>query len=226
MSNHEHLARTTGSYFDELSQMIRQAAYPCIGAKAVLAKGKLSWFVGDDLSRDQDDHRIVEFLYRFIDEYRKSDGVLCSAAVIFQGPSALTEKDFDRYLWARLQALADVDANNFTYDLRVSSDPGSRNFGFSIKSEALYVIGLHPNSARPARRFAHPAIVFNPHAQFEWLRSRGKYESMKRAVRQRDLTYAGSFNPMLTDFGKSSEAIQYSGIQDGTNWKCPFVPRG
>ncbi|MGC3943627.1 MAG: guanitoxin biosynthesis heme-dependent pre-guanitoxin N-hydroxylase GntA [Chryseolinea sp.] len=224
MKGHRQLAYATESYTEELLRMIGQSTYPCIGAKAVTTKQKLSSFVASDLSRDADDEEIINFLYSFIDDYRKAGPVLCSAAVIFDTPAELSEREFDGLLWSRLQALADIDASNYVYDLRVSSDPSSRNFGFSIKSEALYVIGLHPNSSRPARRFEHPAIIFNPHSQFERLRARGKYDAMRRAVRQRDLAYAGSINPMLADFGESSEAIQYSGIQNGTNWKCPFVP--
>ncbi|MEJ1240871.1 guanitoxin biosynthesis heme-dependent pre-guanitoxin N-hydroxylase GntA [Chryseolinea sp. T2] len=212
-------------YVGDLVRMVGQPAYPCVGAKAVLAKDNLRSLVVADMRSDEDDKRIINFLYEFIDMYRLSDGLLCSAAIIFQSPLHFTEADFDRCLWTRLQALADIDGDNFAYDLRVSDDPTARNFGFSIKSEALYVIGLHADSLRPARRFAHPAIVFNPHAQFEKLRSRGKYDSLKRAVRQRDMSYAGSVNPMLTDFGESSEAIQYSGIQNGNNWKCPFISR-
>jgi FPC/CPF motif-containing protein YcgG len=190
-----------------------------------MAKHRLSHFVGSDLRCPQDDQRIINSLYQFIEQFKQSPSTLCSAIVMFQEPHELSEGDFDNLLWARLQALADIDASNYVYDLRVSNDPTARNFGFSIMSEALYVIGLHPGSSRPARRFSQPAIVFNPHAQFEWLRTRGKYDVMKRAVRERDLDYAGSVNPMLTDFGDSSEAIQYSGIQDGNNWKCPFVSR-
>ena len=212
-------------YMDELSRMIGLAGYPCIGAKAVMAKNQLSCFVAGDMRCPQDDYRIVNFLYQFIEKFRKSESTLCSAAVIFQGPHDLSEVDFDHLLWKRLQALADIDADNYAYDLRISSDPTDRNFGFSIMSEALYVIGLNPGSARTARRFTHPAIIFNPHAQFEWLRARGKYDPMKRVVRQRDQEFAGSVNPMLADFGEASEAIQYSGIQDGNNWKCPFVSR-
>ncbi len=159
----------------------------------------------------------------FIDQYRRDRSVLCSAGVVFDEPGDLSEPEFEKFLWKRLQSLADIDAEAYVYDLRVSSDPADNNFGFSIYSEALYVIGLHPGSSRRARRFSRPAVIFNPHAQFEWLRARGKYDPMKRAVRQRDVEYSGSVNPMLADFGLSSEAVQYSGMQHGNSWKCPFA---
>ena len=198
---------------EELYRLISDSGYPCIGAKAAVARHQLHCFVARDLRCPHDDAAIVKFLYEFVDWFREGKSAVCSAAVIFEGPQELSEEDFDCYLWNRLQALADIDAIHFPYDARVSSDATASDFGFSIKAEALYVIGLHPASSRKARHFAHPAIVFNPHQQFEWLRSTGKYDSMKRAVRRRDLEYAGSVNPMLADFGVSSEAIQYSGKQ-------------
>jgi FPC/CPF motif-containing protein YcgG len=213
----------TQRYVDELTRMVDAAGYPCVGAKAVVARHQLSSYAATDIRQPQDDRAIAEFLNDFIDRYRRLPSVLCSAAVIFDEPQDLSEPDFEKYLWQRLQALADIDAETCAYDIRVSNDPTAKNFGFSIHAEALYVIGLHPGSSRRARRFPRPAIIFNPHAQFELLRERGKYDVMKRAVRQRDQEYSGSVNPMLADFGMSSEAVQYSGMQHGNNWKCPFA---
>ena len=44
-------------------------------------------------------------------------------------------------------------------------------------------------------------------------------------VRERDKALAGSVNPMLADFGRGSEAAQYSGREVGPDWKCPFTPQ-
>jgi FPC/CPF motif-containing protein YcgG len=38
----------------------------------------------------------------------------------------------------------------------------------------------------------------------------------------RDLRLQGSLNPNLSDFGKKSDARQYSGRAVEANWKCPF----
>mgnify|MGYP001586067322 CR=1 FL=1 len=77
-------------------------------------------------------------------------------------------------------------------------------------------------SSRKARRFEYPAIVFNPHQQFEQLRRSKKYQAMRMMVRKRDERYSGSINPMLADFGEQSEVIQYSGRNYDANWKCPL----
>jgi FPC/CPF motif-containing protein YcgG len=101
-------------------------------------------------------------------------------------------------------------------------DVSSPQFSFSLCSEAFYIIGLHPASNRKARQFSHPALVFNPHAQFELLRHGMKYEPMKLAVRKRDTSYSGSVNPMLQDFGTQSEVSQYSGRIYDKGWSCPL----
>ena len=126
-------------------------------------------------------------------------------------------------LWQRLQALSNLDAENYDYDRRVDSDPASAHFSFSLKQEAFFIIGLHPGSKRPARQFSYPTLAFNPHQEFEKLRATHHYEPMKKVVRKRDLAYSGSINPMLTDFGEVSEAIQYSGKFYSRDWQCPFI---
>lgn len=209
---------------EALFQMIREKAYPCLGAKSAYANNQIHTLLVEDIRSSGEDLRILKFLYDFIDTFRNASA-LSSAVVIFNQPDSLSEDDFDVYLWQRLQALADLDATTSAYDVRVSNDPSSPEFSFSLKEEALYVIGLHPGSSRRARRFSRPALVFNPHQQFESLRGGGKYDSMKGAIRKRDVAYSGSLNPMLHDFGIVSEAIQYSGKKYENHWKCPFISR-
>jgi hypothetical protein len=134
----------------------------------------------------------------------------------------MTEVAFDQFFWQRLQALSNLDSEKYAYDQRVSDDPGSENFSFSLKSEAFFIIGLHPASSRPARKFKYPTIVFNPHAQFEKLRKLGQYQKMQNIIRKRDTALAGGINPMLTDFGTASEVYQYTGQQLDNNWTCPL----
>ena len=75
-----------------------------------------------------------------------------------------------------------------------------------------------------ARRFRWPALVFNPHVQFERLRGEGKWKRMQQTIRERDVALQGNINPMLSDFGQSSEARQYSGRAVEADWQPPFKP--
>lgn len=207
---------------DQYLSYLDNKAFPCIAAKAALAKKHINCMVVDHMACPKDDYAILKFLYHFIDEYRKADDFYYSAAIIFREPVTLTEPLFDQLLWQRLQSLANMDAQQYVYDKRVSNDPASERFSFSLKEEALFIIGLHPGSSREARRFAYPTLAFNPHAQFEKLRAGDRYEKMKEAVRKRDTLYSGSVNPMLADFGEASEVYQYSGRYYDNDWQCPL----
>lgn len=196
--------------------------FPCIGAKAALSKHQIKCIVADNMNSVEDDQSVLEFLYDFIDDYRVSGQLYHSAAVIYRGPEIGKETFFDELLWQRLQALSNLDSRRYNYDKRVSADPASSHFSFSLKEEALYIIGLHPLANRASRKFSYPTLVFNPHAQFEQLRETNRYEMIKKTVRKRDVLYSGSVNPMLEDFGKRSEVFQYSGRNYNNDWQCPL----
>lgn len=83
---------------------------------------------------------------------------------------------------------------------------------------------MHDLASRKARQFPYAALVFNPHEQFERLRERGKFEMFRNNIRARDVAFQGSINPVLNNFGSSSEARQYSGRAVEDDWRCPFAP--
>jgi len=201
---------------------LHNKAFPCVGAKAALAQQHIKCMVADNMACPKDDHTILKFLYEFVDNYRNAKETFHSAAIIFKKPESPDEEMFDELLWQRLQALADFDAENYIYDTRVDANPSSANFSFSLKEEAFFIIGLHPLSSRRARQFKYPALVFNPHAEFEKLRQAHRYQQMKDVVRRREIEYSGSVNPMLKDFGESSEVYQYSGRNYDKEWQCPL----
>ncbi|MEO6219635.1 MAG: guanitoxin biosynthesis heme-dependent pre-guanitoxin N-hydroxylase GntA [Ginsengibacter sp.] len=206
----------------EYFKYIDNKDFACIAAKAALAKQQLQCLVVDSMACPKDDTDILKFLYKFIDCYQNSKELYHSAAVIFKEPLFNSEEMFEKLMWQRLQAISDMDSIEYNYDSRVDHDPASPNFSFSVKKESLFIIGLHPASSRLLRRFKYPALVFNPHMQFEELKDKGKYKKMKDTVRKRDIAFSGSVNPMLTDFGEASEVYQYSGRQYNTAWQCPL----
>lgn len=216
MTGIEHIVIT------EYKTWLGNMQYPCIAARAALHAEQVDFFTASHLGCPADDDALLKFLYDFVDRYRRSKNSYLSAVSIFTGPETANEEMFDELMWQRLQSLADLDAKNYAYDSRVDKDTASSKFSFSIKGEAFYIIGMHPSSSRQARRFRYPALVFNPHDQFEKLRETHQYEKMKGVVRRRDTLFSGSVNPMLDDFGESSEVLQYSGRKYDENWKCPL----
>jgi len=213
------------SIVNEFLTFIRDKEFPCIAAKAAVSLEQIHVQVVDHLACPNDDGKILHFLCEFIDLYRQSPNLYHSAAVIFKRPGNLTEDTFDELLWSRLQSISDLDALTYEWDSRVGKETMSADFSYSIKSEGLYVIGMHPASSRRSRQFSYPAFIFNPHGQFEKLRQDQKYQPMKEVVRKRDLKLSGTINPMLADFGESSEVFQYSGKQYQKSWNCPFIAK-
>jgi FPC/CPF motif-containing protein YcgG len=199
--------------------------FPCVAAHDAAVKENIRIYVAHHMACPADDRAILQFMYSFIDEFHAVTEGFHSAAVIFRGPHTTDEEQFEAMLWQRLQALSDLDATQYSYDRRVSADPSSPQFSYSLKEEAFYVIGLHPASSRKARQFAYPVLIFNPHAQFEKLREENLYHKMQNIVRKRDEAYSGSVNPMLADFGNAPEVIQYSGRLHSSDWKCPLIIR-
>ncbi len=206
---------------------VEAAGFPCVGAKAAMAKGTLDVLGARDVRSAWDDMRIHERLRGFAEDYRREPGLFRSLAVVFEGPDDLTEEAFERAIWARIQSLSDKDVwLGQDWDTRVSPDPSNPHFSLSFGGEAFFVVGLHPHASRPARRFSRPTMVFNLHDQFETLRAQGRYETMREKIMIRDEALAGSRNPMLSRHGETSEARQYSGRAVDGEWRCPFQYAG
>ena len=207
---------------EDFYSFIENDSFPCVGAKAALARNNIRVMVAEHFDRCAEDKEILSFAYNFIREYRKASNGFHSLVIIFKEPVNMDETLFEEILWRRLQSLRYLDATHFAYDKRVSPDPSSPSFSFSLMEEAFFIIALHPFSSRMARRFSYPTLVFNPHSQFEKLKRTGSYERIKKINRARDIKLSGSINPMLKDFGEASEAFQYSGRQHNAEWKCPL----
>ncbi|MEO7133829.1 MAG: guanitoxin biosynthesis heme-dependent pre-guanitoxin N-hydroxylase GntA [Vicinamibacterales bacterium] len=208
------------------TEFVAAAAFPCVGAKAALNRGGMRFVVARDFTSAWDDLRILPGLLDLTQSYRADPQLFRSFVVLFERGTPVSEPEFEQRLWQRLQSLSDKDDwLGQTPDPRVAHDPGDPHFAMSFGGEAFFVVGLHPRSSRPARRFAKPAMVFNLHDQFEKLRETGRYEPMRAAIIDRDVALAGTPNPMLGSHGSVSAARQYSGREVSNDWRCPFSGR-
>lgn len=197
--------------------------FPCVGAKSAAGTGRLKVIEARDITSAWDDLNIHRDLMDWAEAYRDDRQGLRSFAVVFRGPADLSEEEFEAAMWSRLQSMADKDSwLGQRYDASVSRDPADPHFALSFGGEAFFVVGLHPNASRPARRFSQPALVFNLHDQFVRLREEGRYQRMREVILARDEELAGTVNPMLAEHGKGSAARQYSGRSVGDDWNCPF----
>lgn len=204
------------------AEFIGDEGFPCIGAKAALETESIRFVTGGQLNSPLHDARIVMEIAEFARTITADDEFM-SLVVLFPQSELFTELEFEAALWSRLQALHQLDKQDYNWDEKVSSDAASAEFSFSIGGRAFYVVGLHPGASRRARRFDCAALVFNAHSQFEHLRESGRFDKIREVILERDAEYSGSVNPTLAVHGVTSEARQYSGRAVPDNWACPFV---
>jgi hypothetical protein len=214
--------------------------FPCLGAKAAFNSGSQTICVFDELGTTDTAEELAPALADFTamvgrDSGEPNEGTTLhpdgstasrstdysSFIAIFERPHETSELEFEHLFWKQMRLLHALD--DFSpWAENVASDPADPHFSFSFGGQALYVIGMHANSSRMARRFPWPAMIFNPHEQFERLRADGKWKHMQGTIRERDRQLQGSINPMLSDFGEQSEARQYSGRVVEPTWRAPF----
>ena len=208
---------------------VADPAFPCVGSKAALARDAIETLELGRLGDRGNDAQLLDALAAFgagLDAGHADDMTVRSFVALFDGPGDTAEQRFEALLWSQLQRLQDLDvARGTRWAPDVTPDPSDPRFSLSLAGHPFFVIGLHGGASRLARRLPFPALVFNSHRQFEQLRADGRYAKMQAATRERDIALQGSINPNLADFGRASEARQYSGRAVDSGWVCPFRAR-
>lgn len=204
----------------KFTDFIIENDHPCIMANAIFQLKNYKLKVFDRLSSDSNVMSALVAIEDYVKHYDFHSNKFESLLLTFTETAFETEVEFENAMWHFLQKLNDLDDS--PWDSTVSDDPMDKDFSFSVKGTAFYIIGMHPNSSRIARKAPYCTLVFNLHRQFELLREMGKYQTVKNRIRKRDKELQGFINPTLTDFGDDSESKQYSGRKVGKNWKCPF----
>lgn len=206
----------------QFHDLVRNPGFPCTIARGSAAQDRIGVHVYGNMADPAVAAPLLADLYGFIGDQPAGAPGFRSFAAIFADTALTDEAGFEAALWALLQRLHELDRPHRPWDPTVSADPASPDFSFSLGGRAFFLVGLHPGASRHARRFAYPAIMFNAHAQFEALRARGAYGTVRDRIRENDLALQGSINPTLRDHGAASEAMQYSGRPVDDTWVCPF----
>jgi uncharacterized protein len=216
--------RPRSDIVDAIEEMVAHPEFPCLGARSVFRRDAATLVVLDDLT-DTTQGGSLDTLGATLAQYANevdAEGDLVSFVACFRGPVPEEERDFEALLWSALQHLHDND--DAPWADGVAADPDNPHFAFSVAGTAFFVVGLHPNASRVARRAPLPTLVFNLHSQFERMRADGRYQRMRDTIRRRDAELQGSLNPMVSDHGVSSEARQYAGRAVPPDWTPPFEP--
>lgn len=206
----------------EFRSFIMNGEFPCVGAKAAVNGNCYRFGFYPEMNSPAATSGLAHDLWAYVGERASFASSYSTFVASFAAPHVEDERVWEKMLWAQLQSLHELDSAHHEWNLKVSGDPNEPGFAFSFAETAFFVVGLHPASSRLARRFPWATLVFNLHEQFERLREQNQFERMRQTIRARDLKLQGSLNPNLSDFGKKSDARQYSGRAVEENWKCPF----
>lgn len=209
---------------DAFREFVGATNFSCLGAKAAINRGTYRIGTYERLADRNVTEGLMRDLYAFVAERRLMHGDFTTYVAVFRDAPEGGLPAFEAALWAQLQRIHQLDRRYHAWDPRVSADPNSPDFSFSVAGEAFFVVGLDPHASRSARRFAWPTLVFNAHEQFERLREAGTFDGLQARIRSREVRLDGSLNVNLADFGQHTEARQYSGAPADASWRCPFDP--
>lgn len=215
-----NIEKSNSVNLEKFRSFIIHKEHPCVMAQSVMMGDKVHLRSYSELGTRETAKKLIKDIDEYLSQYDFSNNDFYTFIAAFGGNSDFDENLFEKLLWKQLRYISEEDEAE--WDPEVSDEPDNENFSFSIAGKAFYVVGMHPNSSRFSRRAPMPALVFNLHGQFEKLRDMGVYQQVRDRIRDRDLEFQGSINPMLEDFGNSSEAKQYSGRKVDESWKCPF----
>jgi uncharacterized protein len=194
-----------------LKDFVLNKDFPCVMAKVVARIGYAKHIEIPSLKAPEALEKVQREVYRFVDIFRSSPNRLSSFIVSVPLAAHPSFESFERAFWDFLKKLNQLDHELHPHDPRVGQKPLAEDFSYSLKSEAFFILALHPESPRLSRRFSRPTIVFNPHQQFENMRIKGIFTKVRDVIRSRDKKLQGEVNPMSTDYGERSEVFQYIG---------------
>ena len=204
----------------KIKELVEQKDYPCIGALRAIKKGDYRVGVYKGFGTGHSSQLLKDDLLTFLTEQKKTDSAYLTFIASFPEDFILSETDFENRLWQELSAVSALDQS--PWDPQFSEDPKDKKFCFSLGGSAFFVVGLHAKSSRESRTFHYPTLIFNLYEQFEIITRLGQYESMVDINRKKALSFDGDVNPMVEKYGEMWESIQFSGKQNGKEWKCPF----
>lgn len=206
----------------EVKSLLAQRGYPCVAAVQSLHRNDFWLRTYTQFGKVHQRDSLREDLLQYLKKYKETRSQYFTFWTVFHDNDSYSEEEFEQFLWSELSALTSENSKETDQDPRFSLNPDSKNFCFSLGGSALFVVGLHSQSSRLARRFPWPSLVFNVYEQFDQLASQKKYIPMVETIRRRDIEFQGDVNPMALLHNDNWESIQFSGKKNSEDWKCPF----
>src|SRR4051794_8401265 len=162
--------------------LVLRPGFSCIGAKAAFHDDAYAFASYSEFCSELSTAGLARDLFQFAKSRKVIESEYATFVAVFREPRNVDETTFERLLWQQLHQLHTLDSRYFDWNRSVSSNTDDPQFSFSFAGCAFYVIGMHRRSSRTARTIPWPTLVFNPHEQFERLRTDGKWRKMQRAI--------------------------------------------
>jgi len=119
---------------DAFRSAVLNPHFACVGAKSAIQRDAYRFGLYDELGLPGGTHALAHDLSHFIEDQpaleRASE--FTTFVACFQGPTALSERQFERLLWSQLQCLHDLDSPHHSWDATVSDNPNDPQFSFSF----------------------------------------------------------------------------------------------
>ena len=206
----------------QMREALRRRDYPCVAAQQSFFREDYSVGIYDGFGQGACWRELRADLLSFLDDQRRTGSTLSTMWAVFPDAAERSEDRFEDDLWRELSFLSSVETRAEDWGDDERSDPTRQDFALRLGGHSLFVVGLHPQSSRKARRFPFTALVVNSFDQFAKLAAEGRYVPMVETNRARDRAFQGDVNPMALEHGEKWESIQFSGKSNRADWKCPF----
>ncbi|MBB5935024.1 guanitoxin biosynthesis heme-dependent pre-guanitoxin N-hydroxylase GntA [Streptomyces zagrosensis] len=221
----EYLDQREAAVRSLIGEWIKGDSFSCLAGKASLRRDLITYAVLGPLGEQETTVALHGELEKFVAEGLSPQEDFATFITVFDGPTGLTEEQFESALWQQLADLHAWDSQRYAWAPEADRDPNSPRFAYSVAGHPFFVVGLHDQASRITRRSPLTALAFNSHHQFERLKKTGVYGGLQRRIREREVRLQEGINPNLGEFGQVSEARQYSGRAAEPDWSCPFHPQ-
>ena len=135
---------------NKFKRFVIETGHPCVMAQTMFRMDKVNLKIYDHFGSEEAALKILTDLNGYLAEYEFGSDDFYTFMAVFNDETRYSEEQFEKQLWSQLQHLHNLD--DHPWDPKVSSDPESRKFSFSLLGEAFYIVGMHPGSSRKARR--------------------------------------------------------------------------
>ncbi|KAG8407158.1 hypothetical protein J3458_020651 [Metarhizium acridum] len=194
---------------------------PCIGAKLAFSRSTwdlcvCKWELGSEQNSALVAQRLKDWKIRQQFEWENNNQFTTLIALFPMTPPR-TDVEFEADMMAQLRSLRKLDTEPWPLDM--PKDVRHEDYYYSVFGLSYFVLGLHPCSCRPGRRFTCASLVFNAKRQFDELQKSSQFSDIQCVVRKRDMVLSGAPNPcVVADIPAIQQASGYDHTTFATDW--------